>query len=271
MRKYLAILLILLLAITCAFRVLIKLNGFRESIFDGPSVLQSMTNSIKTQPALYCPIFHAHCFTLKCQQVIVAFVASLFAATGPSTVFWLIVTVVIWKSVKCFTLGPFSHIGQKVREVQPSPTNRDSTAAIMMIAITRWIGASLNHMAPRHVGGTFVLVPRVAVGSHDLFVQAATRLSQSFLQAIARCREYLPAQTLAFSHWSIGSLFDESQCRHTIKNLPSNIFGLFDFWFMILLSHVVHSLSSVNDLIRAVRVFKHSFGSLYFNTGMEYA
>lgn len=155
--------------------------------------------------------------------MIVRFIITLFVASSPCTVLRAIITVIINALKRIFTTRTFAHICQKIFNVVPSLTNRDTAPTITRIQFIGRKETSLNHIVPCGVQGV--------IGSSMSQLNAPTRLCVTRTQVTVYFDALRSAFTLAkprsyrdnsfFTYLSAGGFLDY---RPTTKNSSRQIY-----------------------------------------------
>jgi len=95
------------------------------------------------------PLSNRHALALELQEMIVPFVVALFFAGSPTTIFWLIIAVVIFSFNSVFICRWISHIRKKVYErFSPMFTNENPACAVIFPRWITWCITALDHAGP---------------------------------------------------------------------------------------------------------------------------
>lgn len=95
------------------------------------------------------PFSNSHPATAKRQESVVAFVPSLFQASGPAAIIRRVRTVVVdpLNRVKWRRTRP--HIGQeRIKRLRPLVADRDSSPAVILVGRTCWVQDAHFHFEP---------------------------------------------------------------------------------------------------------------------------
>src|SRR5258708_4886618 len=76
------------------------------------------------------------------------FVSRLLMTSGPSTVAWLVVTVLVWIAVNGLAFRTFTHIFQEVFKLHPPFAYFDATTTIVVIVLLIRFPTSPTHRKP---------------------------------------------------------------------------------------------------------------------------
>lgn len=127
---------------------------YAEYVFYFPSPTNTKPENSRTYSCFSRPFIQALTFAIELYESVRSSILLLLSKGSPSTIFRLVVPFSIRKSVQGFSLGSLSHIGKKIREFQPSFTNRNPLSSVA--GVFRMIGvvASLDHACPSVVGGS---------------------------------------------------------------------------------------------------------------------
>lgn len=113
-----------------------------------PSTIKSLISNtsflceIKEGNSCSICFLYPYCFSL---------IVALFKFRNPLAVRWLVVPIVV-NSLNAMFFVAVSHISKKTNKtINPTITYCNSSASVIRIGSTRWIKASLFHIAPRNV------------------------------------------------------------------------------------------------------------------------
>ncbi len=113
-------------------------------------------------------------FTVKGQNMVRAFIRSLFGGQRPLTVFRLIITVVLNAFNGMLYRRALTHISNNVGNILPSLTNSDSTPPITGVFMMSRIETTAHHSIPTAIGRMFVQSVFFVKRAYAVFVQAST-------------------------------------------------------------------------------------------------
>jgi hypothetical protein len=153
-----------------------------------------------------------------------ALISQLLSACSPLAIIWLVVAIIVL-AVQGVPFGTFSHICQEVlKGIDPSGTNLDSTAAVVVIALLLWVVTAHLHVHPRTVGSVFKISMPVRHARHigGCVSQATARICSScyeigpigfhFLSALAKTTiKELRSTCRSSAHWRISDYFKLSK------------------------------------------------------------
>lgn len=122
-------------------------NGFSE----GPPKSDSATDQFNVNPKNITPLGKTAILTIVLDQMVVVPISGLFFSSSPSTVFGLVVPVIV-NSVKAGFRGTCSHVFYKCGKRRvPSVTHSDASSAIPMVMWRIRVIATIFHGNPRTI------------------------------------------------------------------------------------------------------------------------
>ena len=115
----------------------------------GPTFIEPGVQCFWRHSEPFCPLPNGQRFPFPSDIAIRSGIVSLDIARRPTTIAWLIITVVV-NAVKCVIgAGPTANIFQKSgKGFSPTPTHLNTPPSVKAVRCSRRIGASLNHMSP---------------------------------------------------------------------------------------------------------------------------
>lgn len=148
--------------------------GAFQQPFDWPAPIMSPVKNLVINAQFLGPLLQSQGFAAKGNPSAIALIVALLLKSGPSAVFFAVMTVWIYAiHAHSFRAGP--HVSQEVFEIQPAVTNGNSSAAVIGIRGRVRVVTSLQNPSPDHVS---------ARPSHAMFC-SGNRLDASTGFAIA--------------------------------------------------------------------------------------
>lgn len=138
---------------------LIHARSCRQGALDGPSARQAMFDGGATQSSSLDPHTNRKPLAIELQQVIrrskcriaVAFVIGLFLKRGPTAILGCVWSVIV-NAIERQAVRTRSHVFQELCEVgAPVFAHVDTTAAVVLIVLVRWIFAAIFRCRPNHI------------------------------------------------------------------------------------------------------------------------
>ena len=80
-------------------------------------------------------------------------ISLLLLSRSPSAILWLVVAVII-DPIKRLVLWAFTHVGKKIAEIFPAPTNAYSVSSVIPEMLMFGVARSLEHGVPTFIGWT---------------------------------------------------------------------------------------------------------------------
>lgn len=138
------------------------------------------------------PILQRSCFIPKGDPNVRTFIPGLFRVGGPTTVFWTVVSVVVFAFNTVVFRWFKTHVRQEgFKTVTPLGADRNPSPPIILEHFGFGIGATLDHRLPRRVFGQMEMVQAMLVLVGVLVT--ATTLCFSVAQMAAPDHGFLPA------------------------------------------------------------------------------
>lgn len=140
------------------------LHGRSKSTLHGPSVPESLNQSVLFHSQFPCPLRDGKRFVVKRDQCVASAVVILVNRRCPSAIFRRVPGVVV-DSVQGHAVRPVPHIGQEIFKFHPSLANIDPATAIPGVVPMVRVQTPLFHCSPRLIGRRFSSVGGMAVPS----------------------------------------------------------------------------------------------------------
>ena len=113
--------------------------------------IESLREGLLADAKPPCPIEKAPSASVECDPAVVAAIALLGLAVGPSDVTRLVVPIVVDSVDGMILARAPAYIGEKVRKDEPRLADRNSASSVGGVLRIPRVSASLDHVAPRHV------------------------------------------------------------------------------------------------------------------------
>ena len=200
-----------------------------------------------------CPLRYRKGFPLVGESSVGASIVGLFRRCGPPTIARFIIAVGVDAVKRVRGTWPWPHvIIESLEGIAPPLAHGDTPAAIVFVAVTRWVGTPLNHVSPHgilwRVNFTMLLFGLGPVAN------TSTARCMTSCEAISDYGRRPPAIALAkpkgVAARRLTSIANDGQATET---LPSYILYAFVRNGYNLLSHVRTSSTNVMRGLRGVR------------------
>lgn len=120
----------------------------RKGISNSPPPLDSHGDSLTTYPKFSSPLTQVQCSTHERYFSIAACIVLLLFLCRPPHVSGFVVSVLVWKAIKCSPARPISNVKRELIKGIPLRRNFYSYASILMVVFVLWIVTSLAHVRP---------------------------------------------------------------------------------------------------------------------------
>lgn len=126
----------------------------REDLFSRPALSDSPEDRLHVNPVLFGKFGNVIANTLNLYESAVSFVSCLFRSSGPSTIIWLIVSIIV-DAFDRMTGWPLAHIGGKcIERFKPSFAYLYPSTTIVFECVVSGIGATRDYVVPSAVEGS---------------------------------------------------------------------------------------------------------------------
>jgi len=130
------------------------------------------------------PVLQRSCFIPKGDPNVRTFIPGLFRVSGPTTVFWTVVSVIVDTFNAVFFRWFKTHVSQeRFKAVTPLGADRNPSPPIILEHFGFGIGATLDHGLPRRVFGQMEMVQAMLVLVGVLVTAATLRFSVAQMAA----------------------------------------------------------------------------------------
>ena len=120
-----------------------------KSFFYAPSIsVNSLRNCGSLESCFFRPLNKRKGFAIKCNVPISRSIPVLLLWRFPLNIAWLVISFVINSSKRMLFTWSKTNILQKIGKIFPSFADRNTSAAVSMVAIHRWVFATTNHGMP---------------------------------------------------------------------------------------------------------------------------
>lgn len=174
---------------------------FSKNIIHAPSLIFSQPNSCRLYTHIFSPLSQALFLVFICYVNVFSGVPVLLGSGGPPTIFWLIISVVVYSIYGVLFTGWITHIFEKVFKLQPPAANFNPSSTIIFEPFISLIKASFLKVVPRSIRFSFCFSMRFNPRASQFFMDASTRIGVAYFNFIEVIKSWCRfADTRAFNY-----------------------------------------------------------------------
>ena len=228
----------------------------RKNQRNRPLLFPSMPQCCIRYIQFIAPLAKRQPFTLICNPDCNLSVISLSFSSVPLTIFWTIISVIIFSFNGQF-FGSLTHISKKVFKCLPTFTNLNATSAIRRIIGVLRIIATLEHCFPNGMCWSTCLPVSSEHLTRLFLAPTPTTFSMSRLQILTRYFYHVATNALAPPTRFIRIRFDGQAMISVMAQVLKTRVQWHQKWFNVIfcINHGVYSYS-VNIVVRVVESFR---------------
>ena len=154
-------------------------NWSRQGSFNGPAITDTTIDGLTVETGLFCCDHHRDALSVDEKKFCVPTIHFLLGLCRPSTISRLVISVIVDAVDGVRRSCPWAEVGIKNRETLPSIANRNPPTSIVLVIATRWVLATLAHMAPYFVFRRAAQAVRSLCGFGSFSMETSARLRQT--------------------------------------------------------------------------------------------
>ncbi len=187
-----------------------------QCIFDGPSCVQSLNETVIRLAIFFCPCRYALCSAVVCEQPQVASISRLLDICRPYRILGRIRSIIVETLQGVIGARSIPHVGPEVLKDLPSVTDSNTSTSISRKGMVIDVATSFPHADPDGIGRClltgFGLSVTGGASLSGLITQTAARLRFVSQQVIFADHSLLSTEATTEAKWSRAIWPDTVRC-----------------------------------------------------------